>query len=134
MLNGNEQLYRYMSVRPRRYACRCVLYGCVRSQARVMRDRRDVTSHPRGQSKEYGFVTFTQHEASLAALRNINNNPEIFTASRVSGGYRVTAMAAETPRFSAVSCKLACFLYYTSLWARIPISSSFVRPGSWLVF
>ena len=51
-----------------------------------MRDRRDVSSHPRGQSKEYGFVTFTHHEASLAALRNINNNPEIFTVHRVREG------------------------------------------------
>ncbi|XP_043205263.1 RNA-binding protein 28-like [Amphibalanus amphitrite] len=56
--------------------------GAQITEARVMRDRRDVSSHPRGQSKEYGFVTFTQHEASLAALRNINNNPEIFTVNR----------------------------------------------------
>ncbi|XP_037087780.1 RNA-binding protein 28-like, partial [Pollicipes pollicipes] len=56
--------------------------GAQITEARVMRDRRDVTSHPRGQSKEYGFVTFAEHEQSLAALRNINNNPEIFTQNR----------------------------------------------------
>lgn len=33
-------------------------------------------------SKEFGFVSFAKHEDALLALRNINNNPEIFTADR----------------------------------------------------
>jgi len=36
--------------------------------------------HP---SKGHGFVTFTKHEDALLALRNINNNPTLFTKDRV---------------------------------------------------
>lgn len=34
-------------------------------------------------SKEYGFVTFKQHEDALKALRAINNNPKIFNSNKV---------------------------------------------------
>merc|ERR1719348_969416 len=33
-------------------------------------------------SKHYGFVSFSQHEDTLAALRNVNNNPTMFTKDR----------------------------------------------------
>ena len=36
--------------------------------------------HP---SKGFGFVTFSKHEDALLALRNINNNPNIFTKDKV---------------------------------------------------
>lgn len=41
---------------------------------------------PKGQaiSKEYGFITFKQHEDALKALRAINNNPNIFNANKVN--------------------------------------------------
>lgn len=48
-----------------------------------MRDFKDVDVAGRGKSKEYGFVTFTTHEDALKALRGINNNPNIFSNSRV---------------------------------------------------
>ena len=35
-------------------------------------------------SRGYGFVTFKKDFHALAALRNINNNPDVFTAHRVS--------------------------------------------------
>ncbi|KAF4527519.1 hypothetical protein B566_EDAN015619 [Ephemera danica] len=47
-------------------------------EARVMRDLRQVDAQQRGLSKEFGFVTFTQHSDALSALRAINNNPSIF--------------------------------------------------------
>lgn len=34
-------------------------------------------------SKEYGFVTFHQHEDALKALRATNNNPNIFNSNKV---------------------------------------------------
>merc|ERR1712059_17519 len=33
-------------------------------------------------SKEFGFVSFENHEDALQALRNVNNNPKIFTPDR----------------------------------------------------
>lgn len=64
----------------------CVLLPiiCFYFKTRVMRDLKNVDGKGIGKSKEYGFVTFKEHEDALHALRNINNNPQIFTESRVS--------------------------------------------------
>lgn len=51
-------------------------------EARVMRDFKNVDAKGVGKSKEYGFVCFTNHEDALTALRNINNNPSIFSPNR----------------------------------------------------
>lgn len=56
--------------------------NAVIKEARVMRDRKNVNLDGVGVSKEVGFVTFTNHEDALTALRNINNNPNIFTDKR----------------------------------------------------
>ncbi|XP_012279584.1 protein timeless homolog [Orussus abietinus] len=48
------------------------------TEARVMRDMKNVDENGVGKSKEYGFVTFTSHEDALKALRSINNNPNVF--------------------------------------------------------
>lgn len=53
-------------------------------QARVMRDFKDVGQDGVPRSRGYGFVSFTDHEHALAALRNVNNNPDIFTYDQVS--------------------------------------------------
>lgn len=49
------------------------------TEAKVMRDLRNVEANGLGKSKEYGFVSFTSHENALTALRSLNNNPNIFT-------------------------------------------------------
>ncbi|CAG8444368.1 12677_t:CDS:2 [Funneliformis mosseae] len=48
-------------------------------QAKVIRakDRIDKTTQ-KPRSKGYGFLEFTQHAHALAALRHLNNNPELF--------------------------------------------------------
>lgn len=51
-------------------------------EARIMRDRKNFNQQGLGASKEIGFVTFTKHEDALTALRNINNNPSIFTPKK----------------------------------------------------
>ncbi|XP_066999250.2 RNA-binding protein 28 [Anabrus simplex] len=56
--------------------------GAVITEARVMRDMRNVDAQGVGKSKEMAFVKFTSHEHALQALRNINNNPDIFTKSK----------------------------------------------------
>ena len=36
-----------------------------------------------GRSKEIGFVSFYSHEDALHFLRKVNNNPDIFSISKV---------------------------------------------------
>ncbi|KAF2363114.1 RNA recognition motif domain [Trinorchestia longiramus] len=50
-------------------------------ESRIMRDLKAVEGGV-AKSCGYGFVAFTRHEDALAALRAINNNPDIFTPSR----------------------------------------------------
>ncbi|KAJ8675423.1 hypothetical protein QAD02_011209, partial [Eretmocerus hayati] len=52
------------------------------TEARVMRDLKNIDGNGVGKSKEYGFVAFTNHEDALKALRSINNNPTIFTKAK----------------------------------------------------
>lgn len=52
--------------------------GSVITEARVMRNLRDIDEHGVGKSKGFGFVCFTKHEHALEALRKLNNNPFIF--------------------------------------------------------
>ncbi|KAK0099071.1 hypothetical protein PV326_008385 [Microctonus aethiopoides] len=52
------------------------------TEARVMRDLRNPDPNNVGKSKEFGFVAFTTHEDALRALRSINNNPNIFSATK----------------------------------------------------
>ncbi|XP_045711707.1 RNA-binding protein 28 isoform X2 [Phyllostomus hastatus] len=47
-------------------------------ECRVMRDLRGVRGKIKGQSLGYAFAEFQEHEHALAALRHVNNNPEIF--------------------------------------------------------
>nr|CAH7733611.1 unnamed protein product [Callosobruchus chinensis] len=52
------------------------------TEARVMRDLRNLDANGVGKSKEYGFVSFTKHEHALKALRSLNNNPNIFSPQK----------------------------------------------------
>jgi len=53
------------------------------SECRVMRDLAAGTSGgKKAPSKEYAFVSFEKHLDALAALRNVNNNPTMFTKDR----------------------------------------------------
>lgn len=47
-------------------------------ECRVMRDLKGVAGNSKGQSLGYAFVEFHDHEHALAALRHVNNNPELF--------------------------------------------------------
>ena len=54
------------------------------TECRVMRDLAAGTSggSKNAPSKEYAFVSFENHLDTLAALRNMNNNPTVFTKDR----------------------------------------------------
>ncbi|RZF45719.1 hypothetical protein LSTR_LSTR005014 [Laodelphax striatellus] len=56
--------------------------GAKITEARVMRDLKNVDAKGVGLSKEYGFVTFEDFQDALTALRNINNNPKIFSENK----------------------------------------------------
>ncbi|KAM4747733.1 RNA-binding protein 28 [Rhinophrynus dorsalis] len=47
-------------------------------ECRVMRDLKGVGGNHKGQSLGYAFVEFREHEHALAALRSVNNNPDLF--------------------------------------------------------
>merc|ERR1719233_1013089 len=49
------------------------------TESKVMKE---MTVPGKVKSKEFGFVTFENHEDALVALRNVNNNPNTFTAER----------------------------------------------------
>lgn len=51
-------------------------------EAKIMRDMRNVDSKGIGKSKEYGFVAFARHEDALKVLRSLNNNPNVFSATK----------------------------------------------------
>lgn len=48
-----------------------------------MYDRKPLKGQVMGQSLGYGFVQFKEHEHALGALRNLNNNPDIFGPNKV---------------------------------------------------
>ncbi|XP_015268508.1 PREDICTED: RNA-binding protein 28 [Gekko japonicus] len=47
-------------------------------ECRVMRDRKAPAGKGQGQSLGYAFVEFQEHDHALAALRRVNNNPQLF--------------------------------------------------------
>merc|ERR1719219_1359570 len=49
-------------------------------ESKVLRDKG--AGGDKQQSKGFGFVSFSQHEDALLALRNVNNNPNIFSSDR----------------------------------------------------
>merc|ERR1712106_953750 len=48
-------------------------------ESKAMLNFKDVADNGKAKSKGYGFVAFSEHEHALAALRRVNNNPDIFT-------------------------------------------------------
>jgi RNA recognition motif-containing protein len=51
-----------------------------------MRNKKGKDEHGRsilGKSKGFGFVEFSEHLDALTCLRNLNNNPSIFTDKKV---------------------------------------------------
>lgn len=56
--------------------------GCKITEARIMRNLRDIGDDGKPKSRGYGFVSFTEHEHALAALRKLNNNPNTFTKNK----------------------------------------------------
>lgn len=56
--------------------------GSVIKESRIMRDRKNVGTDGVAVSKQYGFVSFTKHENALTALRNLNNNPNVFSSNK----------------------------------------------------
>ena len=49
-----------------------------------MRDLGGGKGKGEGKSLGYGFISFKEHQHALTALRNTNNNPEIFGDKGVS--------------------------------------------------
>ncbi|XP_053741219.1 RNA-binding protein 28 [Synchiropus splendidus] len=51
-------------------------------ECRVMYDKKPQKGQVMGHSLGYGFVQFQEHEDALAALRYLNNNPDIFSEQK----------------------------------------------------
>lgn len=83
-----------------------------------MRDMKNVDAQGIGNSKEFGFVSFTTHEDALQALRSINNNPNIFTPARV----RVIASISEFLKPSIwVTSRMRYYDLKPSVWVACKI-------------
>ncbi|XP_076324339.1 RNA-binding protein 28 [Tachypleus tridentatus] len=52
------------------------------TEARVMCNLKQIDTKKLGKSKGFGFVAFTEHKHALKALRELNNNPDIFTVKK----------------------------------------------------
>lgn len=51
-------------------------------EARVMKDLKNYDAEGKPKSKGYGFVSYSDHDDALHALRTINNNPSVFTRAK----------------------------------------------------
>ena len=49
-----------------------------------MKNLQNLDENGKPMSRGYGFVSFTKPDHALAALRAVNNNPEVFTSDQVS--------------------------------------------------
>lgn len=49
------------------------------TESRIMKNLKNLDENGKPMSKGYGFISFSKHEHALAALRTVNNNPEVFT-------------------------------------------------------
>lgn len=49
-----------------------------------MRNLRQLDKDGKPISKGYGFVSYTEHDHALAALRAVNNNPDVFNKIKVT--------------------------------------------------
>ncbi|VDK44686.1 unnamed protein product [Anisakis simplex] len=49
------------------------------TECRIWRNNERLDGKGLGKSRGFGFVAFSEHKDALAALRNLNNNPETFT-------------------------------------------------------
>ncbi|GAB1598904.1 RNA-binding protein 28-like [Argonauta hians] len=52
--------------------------NCVISESRIMRDMSRTNAGGVARSLGFGFINFKEHQHALNALRNMNNNPDIF--------------------------------------------------------
>lgn len=52
------------------------------TECRIMRDLDRTNAKGLGKSRGYAFIAFSEHKHALAALRNTNNNPDIFGTDR----------------------------------------------------
>ncbi|KAK3867116.1 hypothetical protein Pcinc_027400 [Petrolisthes cinctipes] len=48
------------------------------TECRIMKNLMDLDESGQAKSRGWGFVSFTEHDHALHALRSVNNNPEIF--------------------------------------------------------
>jgi len=57
--------------------------GAKITESKIIRDMKNLDPKTGvGLSKEYGFISFSKNEDALSALRNINNNPDVFTRDK----------------------------------------------------
>ena len=54
-----------------------------------MRENKPTADNPKGKSKGFGFLSFKKHEDALLVLRKLNNNPNVFSATNVSGFFNI---------------------------------------------
>ncbi|XP_060596942.1 RNA-binding protein 28-like [Ruditapes philippinarum] len=100
------------------------------NECRIMRDRTRTNAEGLGKSKGFAFISFSDHQHALSALRQTNNNPEIFGENKrlIVEFSLENRKALETKEKRKVRTKAKLIKKDTSTDGRVKVKPNAVMP------